>query len=368
MTHALVYNIEPASPSMIRSLDRHCADRTPDGASAIDPKRSKFNRILVGNGKGVLASLRDLYASGVKEPAAQAESPYLRIVVSASPSYFRPHDAAAAGTWDEGCLSVWQKAVINHLRCEHGDDLVFAEVHLDEDTPHIHAVVAPTYLKKPRKPGRQKRGETPEQFEQRKAAALSSVGIRTVGRASHPTLSKAGSFQKLRQNMTNALAHLGIVYGEDRSVGAPSSKTTREWVKEQAEQVRKDRSLLAKERLRHESKKADLKQKAKKVEAAAEIVFAESIKNKEMQIDLERREQVLRRKTKLLAQLVSAISERLGAKVALTFGDTLKSIEAALRPKNSSEKTVIEQMDAARLRKAQGVSREETQEDRGPSL
>lgn len=239
---------------------------------------------------------------------------------------------------------------------------------MDEDTPHIHAVVAPTYLKKPRKPGRQKRGETSEQFEQRKAAALSSAGIRTVGRASHPTLSKAGSFQKLRQNMTNALSHLGIVYGEDRSVGAPSSKTTREWVKEQAEQVRKDRSLLAKERLGHESKKADLKQKAKKVEAAAEIVFAESIKNKEMLIDLERREQVLRRKTKLLARLVSAISERLGAKVALTFEDTLKSIEEALRPRNSSEKTVIEQMDAARVGKAQGRSKGEVQEDRGPSL
>lgn len=68
MTHALVYNIEPASPSMLRSLDRHCADRTPDGASAIDPKRSKLNQVLVGNEKGVLASLRDFYATGVKEP------------------------------------------------------------------------------------------------------------------------------------------------------------------------------------------------------------------------------------------------------------------------------------------------------------
>ena len=129
---------------------------------------------------------------------------------------------------------------MNQLREEHGADLIFAELHLDEDTPHIHAVVAPTYSKKARKPGRQKRNETPEQFEMRKAEALASTGVRTVGRASHPALSKMGSFQRLRERMTVAVDHLGIEYGEDRSVNAPAGKSTREWVKEQAAKVRQD--------------------------------------------------------------------------------------------------------------------------------
>jgi enhancing lycopene biosynthesis protein 2 len=258
MTDYLVYNIEPASPSMIRSLDRHCVDRVPDGASAIDPDRSSLNRIIVGNAAGVLASLDDLYASGVQKPAQQSESPYLRIVVSASPSYFRPDDPEAVGTWDDGRLSAWVDATMSQLKAEHGDDLVYAELHLDEDTPHIHAVLAPTYAKKPRKPGRKKRNETDEEFEARKAAALDDAGIRTVGRASHPELSKKGSFQRLRERMAVAVDHLGIEYGEDRSVDAPPGISTRQWVKDQAAQLRKDRALLAAEREKLEDVRDDL--------------------------------------------------------------------------------------------------------------
>lgn len=248
MANKLVYNIEPASPSMIASLDRHCLHRVPDGASNIVPERSHLNEILQGDRRGLMQSLKNLYASGVKKPAAQSESPYLRIVVSVSPRYFRPDDHDAVGTWEEDRLDAWKKAAMNQLRTEHGDDLVFAELHLDEDTPHIHAVVAPTYLKKARKPGKQKRGETPEQFEERKAAARASQGVRTVGRASHPTLSKPGSFQKLRQHMTLALDHLGIEYGEDRAIDAPDGQSTREWVIQQAADLRKREEKLKQDR------------------------------------------------------------------------------------------------------------------------
>ncbi|EIE48606.1 plasmid recombination protein [Citreicella sp. 357] len=248
MAQKLVYNIEPASPSMIASLDRHCLHRVPDGASNIVPERSHLNKIIQGDKRGLMQSLKNLYADGVKKPAAQSESPYLRIVVSVSPSYFRPNEPDAVGTWDEDRLSAWKEAVMNQLRAEHGDDLVFAELHLDEDTPHIHAVVAPTYLKKARKPGKQKRGETPEQFEERKAAARDSQGVRTVGRASHPSLSKPGSFQKLRQHMTLALDHLGIEYGDDRAIDAPAGQSTREWVIQQAADLRKREEKLKQNR------------------------------------------------------------------------------------------------------------------------
>lgn len=252
----LVYNIEPASPSMISSLDRHCLARIPDGASNIDPNRSHLNRTLEGDPSGLMQSLRNLYAGGVKKPAAQSESPYLRIVLSASPEYFRPDDPEAVGTWNNDRLSAWTLASMNQLREEHGADLVFAELHLDEDTPHIHAVVAPTYLKKPRVPGKQKRGETRDQFEDRKAMARASDGIRTVGRASHPTLSKMGSFQRLRERMTIAVDHLGIEYGEDRSVDAPVGQSTREWVIQKAAELRKKEALLeqAQQKLERERK------------------------------------------------------------------------------------------------------------------
>lgn len=259
MSSDLVYNIEPASPSMIRSLDRHCIDRTTDGSSAIDPERSHLNKILVGNETGVLASLNDLYESGVQRPTRQAESPYLRIVVSASPNFFRPEDPEASGTWDQGRLDAWLEATMQQLRGEHGEDLVYAQLHLDEDTPHIHAVVAPTYERKPRVPGRKKRNETDDEFEARKETAINTPGVRTVGRSSHSSLSRRDSFQKLRERMALAVDHLGIGYGEDRSVNAPPGKTTREWVKQEAERNRREAERLKRQEIDLAEREASLR-------------------------------------------------------------------------------------------------------------
>lgn len=117
-----------------------------------------------------------------------------------------------------------------------------------DDAPHIHAVVAPTYLRKARVPGKQKRGETPEQFEERRATARASEGIRTVGRASHPTLSKQGSFQRLRERMTIAVDHLGIEYGADRAIDTPDGQSTREYVIQEAARIRAEQADLGRER------------------------------------------------------------------------------------------------------------------------
>ena len=92
---------------MISSLDRHCLVREPDGSSNIVTERSHLNRILEGHEDGLTASLKALYASGVKKPTAQAEKPYLRIVLSASTEYFRPGDPVAVGTWDADRLAAW---------------------------------------------------------------------------------------------------------------------------------------------------------------------------------------------------------------------------------------------------------------------
>lgn len=257
MTALLVYNIEAASPSMIWSLDRHCKDRVPDGTSAIDLERSHLNETLVGSEEGLFASLQKFFEGGPKPPAKQAEKPYLRIVVSASAEYFRPEDPDAVGTWDQDRLDVWRKATMDQLRAEHGEDLIYAELHLDEDTPHIHAIVAPTYRKKPRRPGKQKRGETKEQFAARKAAAQAATGERVVGRASHPELSKLGSFQRLRERMAVAVEHLGIEYGEDRN-GQANAKTTRQWVKEQAAQIREKQAELSAQQAALSAREAEL--------------------------------------------------------------------------------------------------------------
>lgn len=371
MKNALVYNIEPASPSMIRSLDRHCADRTPDGASAIDPDRSHLNRLLVGNREGVLASLEDLYSSGVKRPAKQSESPYLRIVVSASPGYFRPDNPDAAGVWDEARLEAWLDATMKQLRAEHGADLVYVELHLDEDTPHVHAVVAPTYQKKPRVPGRKKRNETDAEFEARKEAARNALGVRTVGRASHSELSKKGSFQRLRERMAVAVEHLGIEYGEDRSIDAPPGKTTRQWVKEQADNLRKERERITKEQAALVARNKDLRKREERVSDVLSSIEALSKEIQDETIYRRNDGKIIAADVKRLSSGVPIITSAINA--AADAGSALRStredlekershiaqlkdklreaIKKAIRFTRRSEASVIEQMEAAKMKK-----------------
>ena len=195
-----------------------------------------------------MQSLKDFYEDGVERPAKQAEKPYLRCVASASPEYFRPNAPDAKGTWEEERLEPWIDATMDHIEAQFGDDLVFAELHLDEDTPHIHFVVAPTYQKTARKPGRRKRNETQEEFEARKKAVASKPTVRKVGRASNAKLSRFNSYRLLREEMALAVNHLGIEYGEDRAPNDPKAKKTRQWVNEKAaEQKRKDKELQQRE-------------------------------------------------------------------------------------------------------------------------
>lgn len=311
MTALLVYNIEAASPSMIRSLDRHCNERIPDGTSAIDLERSHLNETLVGSEEGLFASLQKFFEGGPKPPAKQAEKPYLRIVVSASAEYFRPNDPDALGTWDQDRLDAWREATMDHLRAEHGEDLIYAELHLDEDTPHIHAVVAPTYRKKPRRPGKQKRGETKEQFTARKAAAEVATGERVVGRASHPELSKLGSFQRLRERMAVALEHLGIEYGEDRQ-GQADAKITRQWVKEQAAEIRKKQAELSAQQAEFSAREVELDEReALAAKSLDEISIKEEVLS-DRSIELSQQEEALSAREGDLAKGEEKLAERDG--------------------------------------------------------
>lgn len=342
----LVFNIQPAAASDIRALDRHETLREKDGTSAIDPERRHLNRTLHGSELGPSASLEAFYKSGVNKPVGQAESPYLTVVLSASAEYFRPDDPEARGTWDSEPMEEWLVRSQAWLLAEFGDDLVHASLHLDEDTPHIHAVIAPTYEKKKRRPGKPKRGETPEKFEARCKAAETAGTTRTVGRASHPTLSQPGSFTYLRKSITAALSDLGIEYGEDRAPDAPDHMSTREWVAQQTVKLKKERELLA-------SEKNALSMKERVLNKAEDDLDAREhqLDERDRQLD-ERSFQLSQREVRLnnresrfndresrfievynrVQDLISEVSEKLG------IGKALKDIADAIKNYVSDEK------------------------------
>ncbi|MCB5200522.1 plasmid recombination protein [Loktanella sp. TSTF-M6] len=233
----LVFNCEPASADMVTDMDIHEIKRVAD-SSNIDPARTCLNRVLFGNPAGPKAALADFYKAGVKMPSRRARLPYLRIVLGASANFFRPDAPGQIGTWDAARLEAWLDVATTALKREFGADLVHVSLHLDEDTPHLHVLVAPTYLRKPRAVDRRRKGEADAAFAARKAKVAASPGVRTVGRASHPTLRLEGSFEVLRQALGRTFAALGIHPGYPRTQDDPKPKTTRKWVNEEAARLK----------------------------------------------------------------------------------------------------------------------------------
>ena len=242
MAH-LVFNIRPAAASDVRNLSAHELHRTPDGNSAIDPERSHLNRVLLGP-RTQSEALEALFASGVQRPTAQAEAPYIQIVVGASAEFFRPNDPEAAGTYDPERVEQFQREAMEWLKAKFGDDLLHVSLHLDETTPHMHVLVAPTYEKAARKPGRKKRGETDADFEARKREAAERPTIRTVGRRSNALLSAPNSFQTLRRSLADHLEPLGIEYGEDLRPDDPDPQTTRQHLKKENPRLQAENNRL----------------------------------------------------------------------------------------------------------------------------
>lgn len=341
MTNKLVLDLKPASASRVRAIDRHEIERETDGTSAIDPTRLHLNQTLHGLEDGPNASLAAFYEGGVNKPAKQAEAPYLSAVISASPSYFRPSDPEARGRWNDDRMTAWRDRSMAWLRAEFGNDLVHASLHLDEDTPHIHALIAPTYEKKRRVPGRRKRNETEDEFEARKREAQNAPGVRTVGRSSHAELSQRGSYTRLRESLVAAVADIGIEYGDDRQLGAPRSLSTREWVAQETVKLKSDREALAAKAADLAEERRNFRARAKsevaKIRDAQQKIAHDKRENTEIfkelktfSADLKKKEAALNTVLKRVVGVARSIAGIIGLPLPSTLSTALKELEAGV--------------------------------------
>lgn len=104
-----------------------------------DPTRE--NCVLVGSLTDNLVSVVRAKIGGqtIRKNAVLA----VEFVMSASATYFRPDAPEKGGTWDAKQLEPWVEANMAWLRERYGDRVVSAVLHLDEETPHIQAVLVP---------------------------------------------------------------------------------------------------------------------------------------------------------------------------------------------------------------------------------
>lgn len=130
-----------ATPS---SVDGHLSRTRPTPNS--DPARRSMNKILHGDGRMPLGeAIQQAYKRFKIDPEKLRADAVLAndIVMSVSPVFFRPDAPDHAGTFDKNRLESFQNEAMIFLKKSFGNRLIRVDLHLDESTPHIHAIVVP---------------------------------------------------------------------------------------------------------------------------------------------------------------------------------------------------------------------------------
>jgi len=105
-----------------------------------DPERSHLNQVLLGGNKGIWELANDrIEEARIKRKIRPDAVRAVEILLTASPEYFE-RDA------DNVCRTIpkrWVQLQEEFLRKQFGKNLVQAVLHMDEKSPHIHAIVIP---------------------------------------------------------------------------------------------------------------------------------------------------------------------------------------------------------------------------------
>lgn len=201
-----VLNIERIGWSALKAHARHERREIGD-RSHTDPSRAHLNRWVGLDACPETAARKYLKAKGAKIDKRN-EKPFTRLLLSASPSYFRPGREDEAGVFDRERTQAWVKASVKWLRKEFGSDAVHIAYHADETTIHLHALVVPTYTK---------------QTKRRRTVQVSHH--------KHPAFSQQ-SYATCHDRYAAMVRDLGIERGERLPPGATKKRSTtkREWL------------------------------------------------------------------------------------------------------------------------------------------
>lgn len=114
-----------------------------------DPEKTKFNTrwTRFGSNENLVSLVKSrLNEIGIEKPRSDAVLA-VEVFMSASPEYFRPSDGSKYGEYEQDRLDEWKKCTEKFLRDRYGENLVEMILHVDEGTPHIHAMVVPAVTK-----------------------------------------------------------------------------------------------------------------------------------------------------------------------------------------------------------------------------
>ena len=206
-TPLAVLDIQRIGFNELKAHARHERREIGD-TSHTEPGRTQFNRAIGLDNCPENAAKKYLETTKAKIDKRNAK-PFTRLLLSASPEYFRPGRKDQGGKYDAALMKAWTKASVKWLQGEFGRDAVHISLHLDETTPHIHALIVPTYEKKTKR-----------------------RTVRQVSHHKHPAFAAQGSYAACHDRYAAIVQELGIERGQRLPEGArgKTHTTKRQWL------------------------------------------------------------------------------------------------------------------------------------------
>ncbi len=140
MSYLAVLGVAKLHSNQLKNADNH--NRRVGNHSHVDPERTHLNKRLIGESKS-LAELIDNRQAATQARKQSNSVVAVEILISVSPEYFRPDKPEKGGYWNHSFMEQWVLSAVKWLNQSFGKNLLCADLHLDEMTPHIHIMVAP---------------------------------------------------------------------------------------------------------------------------------------------------------------------------------------------------------------------------------
>lgn len=208
-----------------RRVGGHNARSDPTMSNGADESRTHLNQHLLKRAESVERAINGMLDRHGVKPPKNAESVAQEIVLSASPEYFRPehkrNDPEGFGKYDPERLEAWKEKSLEWLKDRFKGALVDVQLHLDERTPHMHAVVVPITNKT------QKKRRTKQEIEEGKEPE--EIIRKKWNRSAFFSRSQLYDMQ---ESYGQALNELGIERGIPKKITRKNYKSVNEFRKE----------------------------------------------------------------------------------------------------------------------------------------
>ena len=208
-----------------RRVGGHNSRSDPRMSNGADDTRTHLNQHLVKKADSIEQAINQMLDKHNVSPPKNSQSVAQEIVLSASPEYFRPgydrNDPEGFGKYDPEKLEQWKEKSLEWLQKRYKGTLVDVQLHLDERTPHMHAVVVPIvnkYQKKRRTKKEIEEGKEPETIVKKK-----------WNRSAYFDRSKC---YEMQESYGEALSELGLSRGIPKKVTKKNYKTTNDFKRE----------------------------------------------------------------------------------------------------------------------------------------